>query len=127
MIPRVFNPFGALDAIVAARSSLFPDAPLIAWYAANHLLNLRAGVSDLWATRRAPSYNIPSITRIRLTDAHSASAVLTGAVRRGGIVDMAFKEGNLVLGPRALGAPAWVAARVAVVLPRLPGFRSQKG
>lgn len=41
-----------LDAIVAARSSLFPDAPLIAWYAANHLLNLRAGVSDLWATAR---------------------------------------------------------------------------
>jgi tetratricopeptide (TPR) repeat protein len=41
-----------LDAIVAARTSPLPDAPLIAWYAANHLLNLRAGVADLWATAR---------------------------------------------------------------------------
>ena len=41
-----------LDALVAARTSPFPDAPLIAWYAANHLLNLRAGVADLWATAR---------------------------------------------------------------------------
>jgi hypothetical protein len=59
--------------------------------------------------------------------AHAAWGLLTGAVLRGGIVDMAFKEGNLVLGPRASGAPAWIAAGVAVVaaviLPRLPGFR----
>ncbi|MFS8070884.1 MAG: hypothetical protein ACMG6S_31340, partial [Byssovorax sp.] len=41
-----------LDALVAARSSLHQDAPLIAWYAANHLLNLRASVADLWATAR---------------------------------------------------------------------------
>ncbi len=41
-----------LDALAAARSSGDPDAPLIAWYAANHLLNLRASVSDLWATAR---------------------------------------------------------------------------
>ena len=38
-----------LDAIVAARTSPLPDASLIAWYAANHLLNLRAGFADLWA------------------------------------------------------------------------------
>jgi len=36
-----------LDAIVAARTSPLPDASLIAWYSANHLLNLRAGVADL--------------------------------------------------------------------------------
>ncbi len=41
-----------LDALVAARSSLHQDAPLVAWYAANHLLNLRASVADLWATAR---------------------------------------------------------------------------
>jgi cellulose synthase operon protein C len=41
-----------LDALAAARSSANPDAPLIAWYASNHLLNLRSGVSDLWATAR---------------------------------------------------------------------------
>ena len=41
-----------LDAIVAARTSPLPDASLIAWYSANHLLNLRAGVADLWATAR---------------------------------------------------------------------------
>lgn len=41
-----------LDALVAARSSLHQDAPLIAWYSANHLLNLRASVADLWATAR---------------------------------------------------------------------------
>ena len=62
--------------------------------------------------------------------AHAAWALLTGAVLRGGIVDMAFKEGNLVLGPRASGAPAWIAAGVAVVaavvLPRLPGFREPR-
>jgi membrane protease YdiL (CAAX protease family) len=63
--------------------------------------------------------------------AHAAWALLTGALLRGGIVDMAFKEGNFGLGPRASGAPAWIAAAVAVaaavVLPRLPGFRAQKG
>jgi membrane protease YdiL (CAAX protease family) len=62
--------------------------------------------------------------------AHAAWALLTGALLRGGVVDMAFKEGNLVLGPRASGAPAWIAAGVAVVaavvLPRLPGFRVQQ-
>ncbi len=61
--------------------------------------------------------------------AHAAWALLTGAVLRGGIVDIAFKEGNLMLGPRASGAPAWIAAGVAVVaavvLPRLPGFRAR--
>ena len=60
--------------------------------------------------------------------AHAAWALLTGAVLRGGVVDMAFKEGNLMLGPRASGVPAWIAAGAAVVaavvLPRLPGFRA---
>ena len=59
--------------------------------------------------------------------AHAAWALLTGAVLRGGLVDMAFKEGNFGLGPRASGAAAWIAAGVALVaaavLPRLPGFR----
>ncbi len=63
--------------------------------------------------------------------AHAAWALLTGALLRGGLVDMAFKEGNLVLGPRASGAPAWIAAGVAVIaavaLPRLPWFRGQPG
>jgi hypothetical protein len=63
--------------------------------------------------------------------AHAAWALLTGAVLRGGLVDIAFKEGNLGLGPRASGAPAWIAAVIAVVaaalLPRLPGFRAQRG
>ena len=61
--------------------------------------------------------------------AHAAWALLTGALLRGGLVDLAFREGNLVLGPRASGAPAWIAAGVAViaaaVLPRLPGFRAE--
>ena len=61
--------------------------------------------------------------------AHAAWALLTGALLRGGIVDMAFKEGNFGLGPRASGVAAWIAAGVAVVaaavLPRLPGFRGQ--
>ena len=60
-------------------------------------------------------------------DTHAAWGLLTGAVLRGGIEDMAFKEGNLVLGPRASGAPVWIAAGVAVAaavgLPRLPGIR----
>jgi membrane protease YdiL (CAAX protease family) len=63
--------------------------------------------------------------------AHAAWVLLTGALLRGGIVDMAFKEGNFGLGARASGAAAWIAAGVAVVaavvLPRLPGFRGQKG
>jgi membrane protease YdiL (CAAX protease family) len=62
--------------------------------------------------------------------AHGAWALMTGAVLRGGVVDMAFKEGNLILGPRASGAPAWIAAAVAVVaavvLPRLPGFKGRQ-
>lgn len=63
--------------------------------------------------------------------AHAAWALLTGALLRGGIVDMAFTEGNFGLGPRASGAAAWIAAGVALVaaavLPRLPGFRGQMG
>ena len=63
--------------------------------------------------------------------AHAAWALLTGAVLRGGLVDIAFREGNLGLGSRASGAPAWIAAAIALVaavlLPRLPGFRAQRG
>ena len=62
--------------------------------------------------------------------AHAAWALLTGAVLRGGLVDMAFREGNLGLGPRASGAPAWIAAAMALIaaalLPKLPGFRKQQ-
>lgn len=42
-----------LDVIAAARSSDHPDAPLVAWYASNHLLALRSGVANLWADARA--------------------------------------------------------------------------
>lgn len=41
-----------VDAIAAARTSTHPDAPLIAWYSANHLINLRASVANLWAQAR---------------------------------------------------------------------------
>src|SRR5580704_10456734 len=41
-----------LDAITAARSSGHPDAPMVAWFATNHLLGLRAGVADLWSQAR---------------------------------------------------------------------------
>lgn len=62
--------------------------------------------------------------------AHAAWALLTGAVLRGGLIDISFREGNLGLGPRASGAPAWIAAAIALVaaalLPRLPGFRAQQ-
>jgi hypothetical protein len=62
--------------------------------------------------------------------AHAAWALLTGAVLRGGLVDIVFRDGNFGLGPRASGAPAWIAAVIALVaaalLPRLPGFRAQR-
>ncbi|HVY45869.1 MAG TPA: DUF3857 domain-containing protein, partial [Minicystis sp.] len=38
----------SLDALAAARSSQHPDAPLVGWFTANHLLNLRTGVANLW-------------------------------------------------------------------------------
>lgn len=41
-----------LDALAAARVSDHPDAPLVAWFATNHLLGLRGGVSDLWPLAR---------------------------------------------------------------------------
>ena len=41
-----------LDAVAAARSSQHPDAPLVAWFASNHLLALRQGVADLWSVAR---------------------------------------------------------------------------
>ncbi len=63
--------------------------------------------------------------------AHAAWALLTGAVLRGGLVDIVVRDGNFGLGPRASGAPAWIAAVIALVaaalLPRLPGFRAQRG
>ncbi|HEY4122053.1 MAG TPA: hypothetical protein VGM56_29505, partial [Byssovorax sp.] len=37
-----------LEAIAAARTSGDPDAPLVGWFAANHTLNLRQGVANLW-------------------------------------------------------------------------------
>jgi membrane protease YdiL (CAAX protease family) len=62
--------------------------------------------------------------------AHAAWALLTGAVLRGGLVDIVFRDGNFGLGPRASGAPAWIAAVIALVaaalLPRLPGFRAPR-
>ncbi|NUQ78856.1 MAG: hypothetical protein HUU21_35475, partial [Polyangiaceae bacterium] len=41
-----------LDALLAARASTHPDAPLVAWFAANHLLGLRGSVSGLWDKAR---------------------------------------------------------------------------
>ncbi|HLM74926.1 MAG TPA: hypothetical protein VK459_19590, partial [Polyangiaceae bacterium] len=41
-----------LDALVAARQSAHPDAPLVAWFCANHLLGLRGSVSGLWDKAR---------------------------------------------------------------------------
>jgi predicted Zn-dependent protease len=41
-----------LDALVAARQSAHPDAPLVAWFCANHLLALRGSVSGLWDKAR---------------------------------------------------------------------------
>lgn len=39
-----------LDAVDAARGSSHPDAPMVAWFAANHLLRLRSSVTNLWET-----------------------------------------------------------------------------
>lgn len=37
-----------LEALAAARSASTPDAPLVGWFAANHLLRLRSSVHGLW-------------------------------------------------------------------------------
>jgi hypothetical protein len=41
-----------IDAIDAARASDHPDAPMVAWFAANHLLRLRSSVTNLWDVAR---------------------------------------------------------------------------
>ncbi|AUX47029.1 hypothetical protein SOCE26_085400 [Sorangium cellulosum] len=41
-----------LDALTAARSSGHPDAPLVGWFAANRLLDLRSSVAGLWKKAR---------------------------------------------------------------------------
>jgi tetratricopeptide (TPR) repeat protein len=41
-----------VDAIDAARTSSHPDAPMVAWFAATHLLRLRSSVTNLWDTAR---------------------------------------------------------------------------
>lgn len=41
-----------LDAIDAARTTDHPDAPMVAWFAANNLLRLRSSVTNLWDTAR---------------------------------------------------------------------------
>ncbi|AUX25847.1 hypothetical protein SOCEGT47_064000 [Sorangium cellulosum] len=41
-----------LDALAAARVSAHPDAPLVGWFAANHLLALRSSVAGLWEKAR---------------------------------------------------------------------------
>ena len=41
-----------IDSIAAARTSPHADAPLVAWFAANHLINLRSSVANLWAQGR---------------------------------------------------------------------------
>jgi hypothetical protein len=61
--------------------------------------------------------------------AHSALVLFTGALLRGGLLDATFARGSVItLGPRAAGAPAWLAAgtavALAILLPRFPGFRS---
>ncbi len=42
--------------------------------------------------------------------AHGAYALLGGAGLRGGLVDVTFAAGSLSEGPKAAGAPAWLAA-----------------
>ena len=42
-----------LDAVAASRGSEHPDAQLVAWFSTNHLLALRASVTDLWPVARA--------------------------------------------------------------------------
>ncbi|MDC0748778.1 hypothetical protein [Polyangium mundeleinium] len=37
-----------LDAVSAARTTDHPDAPLVGWYAASHLLRLRSSVPGIW-------------------------------------------------------------------------------
>jgi membrane protease YdiL (CAAX protease family) len=63
--------------------------------------------------------------------AHAAWALLTSGVLRGGLLDISVRDGNFGLGPRAAGAPAWIAAVIALVaaalLPKLPGFRAPRG
>lgn len=41
-----------LDTVAAARGSDHPDGPLAAWFATNHLLALRSGVTELWRDAR---------------------------------------------------------------------------
>lgn len=41
-----------VDALAAARTSQHPDASLVAWFVASHLLSLRTSVNDLWAQAR---------------------------------------------------------------------------
>ena len=59
--------------------------------------------------------------------AHAMWGLLTGALLRGGLLDVVFVDGSLALGPRAAGAPAGIATAIAilasVIVPRLPGFR----
>ena len=59
--------------------------------------------------------------------AHAGWMLITGALTHGELLDLDWSIGNLTLGPRASGAPAWIAAALAVgvalLLPRLPGFR----
>ncbi len=43
---------GYLDALEAARVSDHPDAQMIAWFAATHLMRLRSSVTNLWETAR---------------------------------------------------------------------------
>jgi tetratricopeptide (TPR) repeat protein len=43
---------GYLDAVDAARVSDHPDAQMVAWFAATHLLRLRSSVTNLWETAR---------------------------------------------------------------------------
>lgn len=60
--------------------------------------------------------------------AHGALVFSTGALARGGLLDVTLARGTLTLGPKAAGAPAWIAAgaalALALVLPRLPSFRA---
>jgi thioredoxin-like negative regulator of GroEL len=41
-----------IEAIDAARTSDHPDAPMVAWFAAHHLLRLRSSVTNLWDVAR---------------------------------------------------------------------------
>lgn len=103
-----------LDVVWASRTDVRPQAPLFAWFAANHLLRLRTSVQGLWERSRAvvePLLDAPgaigwrargelvewwSVDGLRTELAYapaSAGGVLDRSARRYGCVDKARMAG----------------------------------